>query len=88
MNSITVVIPTHNRAAWLNEALLSVLQSPLVAPDRVIVVADACYDHTGTVALHHSVRLDSIARGRLPTSRRKFSKPPGPRQRSQTPMPL
>jgi glycosyltransferase involved in cell wall biosynthesis len=53
---ITVVIPTHNRAAWLNVALLSVLQSPLVAPDRVIVVADACHDDTEAVAHHHGVR--------------------------------
>jgi len=56
MNSITVVIPTHNRAAWLDEALRSVIQSPLVAPDHVIVAADACHDETEAVARYHGVR--------------------------------
>lgn len=66
---ITVVIPTHNRAAWLNEALLSVLQSPLVAPARVIVVADACHDDTESVARRHGARYLQVCYGNISLTR-------------------
>lgn len=67
---LTVVIPTHNRAALLREAIASVLASPIIpSPDRVVVVDDGSTDgaaeiiaKTGVRSLRVENRVPSIAR--------------------------
>ena len=53
--AISVVIPTHNRAQWLAAAIKSTLKSPLIEPNRVIVVDDDCKDDTEVVARSYGV---------------------------------
>ena len=54
---VSVVIPTHNRAPLLEQAIRSVIQSELIAtPDQIIVVDDASSDHTPEVAAGYGVR--------------------------------
>jgi glycosyltransferase involved in cell wall biosynthesis len=52
---ISVVIPTHNRARWLAGAIESTLKSPLIEPNRVIVVDDDSQDDTEEVARSYGV---------------------------------
>ena len=60
---LTVVIPTHDRAALLPGAIASVLSSPLIdSPRDVIVVDDLSSDATPEVAARTGVRYE---RGRL-----------------------
>lgn len=47
--SLTVVIPTHDRATLLSEAIQSVLRSALVVPEQVVVVDDGSSDATAEV---------------------------------------
>jgi glycosyltransferase involved in cell wall biosynthesis len=55
--SITVIIPAHNRASLLDVTLRSVLESRLIrSPQQVIVVDDDSLDETGDVARQHGVR--------------------------------
>lgn len=55
--ALTVIIPAHNRAALLCEALASVLASPLItSPQAVIVVDDGSSDWTGEAAARFGVR--------------------------------
>jgi glycosyltransferase involved in cell wall biosynthesis len=67
---VSVVIPTHNRAAQLEVALRSVLESPLISsPHQVIVVDDDSRDRTPEVVRRLGVRCvpmtgHSIARNR------------------------
>jgi glycosyltransferase involved in cell wall biosynthesis len=62
--TISVVIPTHNRAQRLAGAIASTLQSPLVQPERVIVVDDDSTDETEEVAHSKGVTyLHGIFRG-------------------------
>ena len=54
-HAISVVIPTHNRAQWLAGAIESTLKSPLIEPNRVIVVDDDSKDNTEEVARSYGV---------------------------------
>jgi glycosyltransferase involved in cell wall biosynthesis len=54
-HAISVVIPTHNRAQWLAAAIESTLKSPLIEPNRVIVVDDDSKDDTEEVARSYGV---------------------------------
>ena len=53
--TISVIIPTHNRAQWLAGAIKSTLKSPLIEPKRVIVVDDDSKDNTEEVARSYGV---------------------------------
>ena len=47
---VRLIIPTHNRAAQMEVAVRSVLESPLISsPRQVIVVPDDSHDHTPDV---------------------------------------
>ena len=49
--SVTIIIPTFNRAGWIGKAIASVLEQ--VRPgDRVLVVDDGSTDDTSTVVSH------------------------------------
>ena len=67
---MSVVIPTHNRAAQMEVAVRSVLESPLISsPHQVIVVDDDSHDHTPDVVRRLGVRYvpskgHSVARSR------------------------
>ena len=62
--SITVVIPTRNRAAQLREAVRSVIASPLIPTVQdIIVVDDDSEDETPAVAGALGVRYIHIASG-------------------------
>jgi len=67
---VSVVIPTHQRAAQLEVALRSVLASPLISsPDQVIVVDDDAHDQTPEIVRQAGVRYvpitgNSVARSR------------------------
>ncbi|MGE3910544.1 MAG: glycosyltransferase family A protein [Chloroflexota bacterium] len=64
MAPLTVVIPTHNRARLLAEAIESVLGSALALPARnVIVVDDGSTDDTAAVARRFGVRYAQVACG-------------------------
>jgi glycosyltransferase involved in cell wall biosynthesis len=55
--AISVIIPTHNRARWLEGAIASVLRSPVISSARqIIVVDDDSRDDTEGVAREYSVR--------------------------------
>jgi hypothetical protein len=59
---VSVIIPTHNRAALLGDALDSVLDQPAAPPVEILVVADRCTDDTvATVErrqqVHSRIRL-------------------------------
>lgn len=67
---LTVVIPTHNRAALLHEALRSVLASPLIeSPTQIVVVDDSSTDSTAAVASSHNVDYLRISGGSPSASR-------------------
>ena len=55
MRTISVIIPTHNRAQWLAAAIKSTLKSPLIKPKHVIVVDDDSKDDTEQVARSYGV---------------------------------
>src|SRR5262249_35986997 len=67
---VSVVIPTHNRAAQLEVALGSVMASPLISsPHQVIVVDDHARDPTPEIVRRWGVRYvpiigNSVARSR------------------------
>jgi glycosyltransferase involved in cell wall biosynthesis len=48
MPSVTVVVPTYNRAALLDETLRSIL-AQTVLPDEIIVVDDGSTDETPAI---------------------------------------
>jgi glycosyltransferase involved in cell wall biosynthesis len=52
LGSLTVVVPTYNRAALLDEALRSIL-AQTVAPDEIIVVDDGSTDDTAAVCARY-----------------------------------
>jgi glycosyltransferase involved in cell wall biosynthesis len=56
---VTVVIPTYNRAAFLAEALDSILQQQ-PAPARVVVVNDGSTDHTLEVLAPFAARVEIV----------------------------
>ena len=59
---VSVVIPTHNRAAQLEVAVQSVLASPLISsPGQVIVVDDDSHDLTPEVARRLGVSYVTVA---------------------------
>jgi glycosyltransferase involved in cell wall biosynthesis len=63
LHRVSVVIPTHNRAAQLETALLSVIDSPLISsPDQIIVVDDDSQDRTPEVVSKFGVRSVTVAR--------------------------
>jgi glycosyltransferase involved in cell wall biosynthesis len=52
--TLSVVIPTRNRAGLLPGAISSVLRSPLISsPSQIIVVADDCSEETSEVAAEY-----------------------------------
>jgi glycosyltransferase involved in cell wall biosynthesis len=53
--TVSVVIPTHNRAQWLAAAIKSTLKSPLIEPKHVIVVDDDSKDNTEEIARSYGV---------------------------------
>jgi glycosyltransferase involved in cell wall biosynthesis len=54
---ISVIIPTHDRAGMLRQAIESVLASPLVvSPQQVVVVDDDSHDQTSEVVRQCGVR--------------------------------
>jgi glycosyltransferase involved in cell wall biosynthesis len=54
---ISVIIPTHDRAGLLRQAIESVLASPLVvSPEQVVVVDDDSHDETSEVVRQCGVR--------------------------------
>lgn len=62
--TLTVVIPTRDRAAQLHGAIQSVLTSPLVRPTQdIIVVDDGSRDRTPTIARDLGVRYLRITGG-------------------------
>ena len=62
--TITVVIPTHNRAALLRGAIKSVIASPLIRTERnIIVVDDGSQDETPAVVRNLGVRYVRISGG-------------------------
>lgn len=61
---VTVVIPTHNRAALLREAIASVLASKLIlSPQLLIVVDDQSTDETPRVTEEFGVRYLQVRCG-------------------------
>lgn len=54
---ITVVVATHNRSALMEEAVRSVLASPIIGPNDVIVVDDQSTDNTQDVIARLGVRM-------------------------------
>ena len=67
---ITVVIPTHNRAPLLHEAIRSVLASRLInQPSQVVVVDDNSTDDTPQVAASYAVDYLRINGGSPSASR-------------------
>src|SRR5689334_6523083 len=61
---LTVVIPTHNRADMLDQAITSVLCSPLIQTgEQVIVVDDDSNDHTRAIAERHRVSYMRVVCG-------------------------
>jgi glycosyltransferase involved in cell wall biosynthesis len=59
---ISVIIPTHNRADLLADAIESVLPSPLiVSPEQITVVDDDSHDNTEEVVRRFGVRYMRIA---------------------------
>jgi len=68
---ISTIITTHNRAAWLRQAIESVLaQEPCGAEVELIVVDDNSSDDTpAVVAAYHSVRYLRTKKGKASGSR-------------------
>ncbi len=63
-DDLTVVIPTRDRARLLDEAIRSVLASPLIrTPRQVVVVDDSSADCTPEVAQAYGVRYLRVAGG-------------------------
>lgn len=62
--SLSVVIPAHNAARWLTEALLSVRDQGLTPLPELVVVTDRCSDDSAAIARAAGARvLDSPAPG-------------------------
>jgi glycosyltransferase involved in cell wall biosynthesis len=54
---IAIVIPTHNRSGLLDQAITSVLKSPLISsPQQIIVVDDDSQDETAATARNRGVQ--------------------------------
>lgn len=67
---LTVIIPTHNRADYLREAIASVLESPLITgPHDIIVVNDSSTDHTPEVIAEAGVRTLTVMNGKTAPTR-------------------
>jgi glycosyltransferase involved in cell wall biosynthesis len=58
---VTAVVSTYNRAAYIGEAVDSLLAQTL-APQRVLVVMDGCTDDTPAVLARFGSRIDVISR--------------------------
>lgn len=66
---IAVVIPVHNQARYLGEALDSVARQT-VAPAEIVVVDDGSTDDSGAVARARGVRTLTVERGGAGAARR------------------
>lgn len=61
---LSVVIPAHNAARWIADAITSVQAQPLPSAPDIIVVANHCSDDTAVIALSAGARvIDSPAPG-------------------------
>lgn len=61
---LSVVIPAHNAARWIADAIASVQAQPLSSTPDIIVVANHCSDDTAAIALAAGARvIDSPAPG-------------------------
>lgn len=61
---LSVVIPAHNAARWIADAITSVQAQPLPSAPDIIVVANHCSDDTAAIALAAGARvIDSPAPG-------------------------
>lgn len=61
---LSVVIPAHNAARWIADAIASVQAQPLSSAPDIIVVANHCSDDTAAIALAAGARaIDSPAPG-------------------------
>lgn len=53
---IVALIPAHNEEAGIAQTIMS-LQSQTIPPDRIVVVADNCTDHTEALALANDAEV-------------------------------
>ncbi len=61
---LSVVIPAHDAARWIGDALASVHAQPVHLPVEVVVVTDRCCDNTAAIARAAGARvIDSPAPG-------------------------
>ena len=61
---LSVVIPAHDAARWIGDALASVRAQPVHLPVEVVVVTDRCRDNTAAIARAAGARvIDSPAPG-------------------------
>jgi glycosyltransferase involved in cell wall biosynthesis len=67
---VSVVVPTRNRAAYLEVALLSILSQELEEPFEVIVVDDASSDETAAIAQRLGARFIRQPHARGPNAAR------------------
>jgi glycosyltransferase involved in cell wall biosynthesis len=68
--SLTVVVTTRNREAFLSQAIASVLASPLIAgPKQIVVVDDASTDGTASVVAPYGVHYVHVRAGRCGVAR-------------------
>ncbi|MBC7206964.1 MAG: glycosyltransferase, partial [Methyloversatilis sp.] len=61
---LSVVIPAHNAARWIADAIASVQSQPLSSAPDIVVVANHCSDDTADIARAAGARvIDSPAPG-------------------------